>query len=111
MPNFVMLDHVIGVIEANPEQHNQGSWATQDECGTTMCLAGWTAKIAGATILFEHGRDWSATCITPQGERETIPDFAAEVLGLDEREADRLFYTARDLDDIKMIVKEFANSA
>lgn len=61
------------------------------ECGTTACLAGWTATMAGYRVA-EGGAVMSAEggmVINPD-----VADFAAGLLGLAKREADYLFLCA-----------------
>lgn len=46
-----LLDAAIAHIEAHPETWEQGAW----RCKTGMCLAGWTAELAGGQWLAEPG--------------------------------------------------------
>ena len=105
-----VAENAIGWIEANPEKHNQAMWATQTDCGTTMCLAGVIVSQAGAQIKFAT-RTETATCVTKDGEERSIPDYAAELLGVDFYGTiqTRLFYANNTLAEIKSIVKDVAN--
>lgn len=57
--NVPFLRAIVGMIEAHPENYNQGTWASSASekaakstlCGTTFCLAGWATTLAGATKL------------------------------------------------------------
>lgn len=101
-----MLDH----IERYPESHDQNWWimgpaarpgldAAQvlNTCCTTACAAGWTVLLAGGVL-----RGTQATM--PDGRRVSIPGKAASLLGLDGVEADRLFWGADDLAEVRKAV-------
>lgn len=104
---YEMLDH----IERYPDSHNQNWWimgvgnppkgrdAAQvlNSCRSTACAAGWTVLLAGGVL-----RDSRATM--PDGRKVTIPDEAASLLGLDDVEADDLFWQARDLAEVRKAV-------
>jgi hypothetical protein len=108
--NIDVAERAIGWIEANPEKHNQKMWATETECGTTMCLAGVIAHQAGGRMIFE-GVDITAKCVTAEGIETDIPTYASELLGLepDGLLANQLFYANNTLEDIKNLVKDAAN--
>ena len=57
---ITLLRKVLDHIEAHPEEHDQGWWATRrytetgQSCGTAYCLAGWTAVLDGWTPIFDE---------------------------------------------------------
>jgi hypothetical protein len=89
-----VLDHIL----AHPGQHNQGFWGQRTECGTTMCVAGWTCELAGERLVWEPNRSYAydseGVWYTKNGEY--IPVRAAKLLDLTDYEADTLFYTNKD---------------
>lgn len=112
--NADFADSVVGAIEAHPEQHNQSMWAQQNECGTTMCFAGWAVTLAGAKMVFynvgQNGTLGAHYCTLPNGETRNIADYAAELLGLTEIQQEALFHNLNnDIDVVKDIVKDIAN--
>jgi hypothetical protein len=59
-------------------------------CGTSACIAGWACLLAGDKFVgIDH-------VMTPDGAYYEVPDRAAILLGLDEEEADLLFYDTDD---------------
>ena len=111
--NADFADSVIGAIEAHPEQHNQSMWAQQNECGTTMCFAGWAVTLAGAKLeFFDIAPDIKRAydCVLPDGQVRNISDYAAKLLGINETQREALFHNMNNnLDVIKDIVKDIAN--
>lgn len=88
------LRKVLAHITAHPEQHNQDWWAERTDCGTVMCVAGHTCVQAGLRIdlIGFHGERGAHLT---DGRR--VEHVAAELLGLDEQQALRLFHIADDL--------------
>lgn len=84
--NIPLMEKVEGLILDHPEQHNQNWWSSDDDrlptehCGTSACVAGWTAAALGYTVRDIEGM-----------ERE-IDYWAAEQLGISEEERSNLFY-------------------
>ncbi|MFD7793595.1 hypothetical protein [Streptomyces sp. NPDC059759] len=90
---------VLDAIEGNPAAFNMGAWfwprgARQTllpeqtpACGTTMCIAGWTAHLTGWTLLSD-GLSGSRDGVTDE-----IADIAAEALGLTMH---NIFYDSAD---------------
>lgn len=89
------------LIRMHPEHHNQNSWSNSNDdviitshenlgCGTTMCAAGWASLAAGAHV------DTSCDLATLGENVQSIEVMGRLVLGLEEREADKLFYTTTE---------------
>ena len=87
-------------VRARPEQHDQGHWYRRWNhcgiCGTTACIAGWTAILNGAELIVEQ--DWIGPVAeevrTESGDAEFIIFYAQGALGLDFPEREYLFYAA-----------------
>ncbi len=84
--NTELMTEVREAIRANPDLHDQGGWSSDGsrlpgECGTTGCIAGWTAAVRGLTVA-EVGYAHS----------DGVFGWAADELGLDEEEAKTLFF-------------------
>lgn len=107
MIDYEKLDAVLNHIETHPEQHNQSSWGVKTECGTTACFAGWTLLMFGKPedILWLDNFALS----TPHDSYDDVDDIAGDILGLEEDQRPALFYTAKTLEDVKVIVKELHN--
>lgn len=115
-----LLKLAIKAIEIDPKRWNQAGWnLTQDlddgfavgtgeefwsdhsrrylelqdleHCGTTLCLAGHVTVMAGLLPL--AGVEGYGQCIDPTtGEVSHIADKAAELLGLSNDQAEKLFF-------------------
>lgn len=93
-----VLEH----IQQHPEQHDNGSWFSEegDEyhregCGTTRCVAGWTLHFAGYQMRCSAGNPMQIRR-TPEEQWEPVSgtQFAArasDLLGLDSDDADDMF--------------------
>jgi hypothetical protein len=94
MANQELAKQVLDHILAHPEQHDQGWWGRVRDCGTTMCIAGWTCELAGETLAWESTNAGGATWYTADGAY--IPSRAAALLDLNTHETDMLFFTGKD---------------
>jgi hypothetical protein len=65
---------------AHPEEHYQGDWVQETECGTAYCIAGHTVVDAGYEIHQDPRTD-EVLVTTEQGKRH-VGDVARELLGL-----------------------------
>lgn len=93
--NVDLMLQVREQITAHPETHDQTKWALRTECGTVMCIAGWTEALAGHAMEWRHydvGEDYAGFSLGPWHAPKYMPDAAQATLGLDSREAGRLFY-------------------
>ena len=76
------------IISNVPELHNQESWTTETACGTKRCVAGWT--------LFNEGYSDLTIRIWGSYEHQLLMSHtaakAAELLGINRRDAYILFY-------------------
>lgn len=97
--NVDLLMQVREKIVNEPEKHKQTDWAMAQsdpreggDCGTTYCVAGWTAVLDGKQLLWKDFRSlgWSALYLA-DGETP-IGAHAMEALGLSWNERERLFY-------------------
>lgn len=85
---------VLDIIRTYPGNYNQNSWSSI--CGTTACVAGWTAII--------HGRSDLLTCRRLEWFIEGgISSFAASALGITEIEAERLFLESSEEEAIEWL--------
>jgi hypothetical protein len=108
-----LLRRTLRQIETHPETWNQGTW----RCQSGMCFAGWTATLAGrewaypdsspdSSMLLAEEEDPQAFVMRWDDEPEVIyvATAAKALLGLDETEADLLFYGGNTLRTIKAYV-------
>jgi hypothetical protein len=83
----------------------QGLWGTVTDCGTSCCIAGKWALDHGWSLENNAVLPWR----DPQGERWSSPAIgprgAGGGMGLDEGQADVLFFGANTIDDLRRIAK------
>jgi hypothetical protein len=75
--NEPYVREVLNFIDLHQELWNQGLWTGESECGTTHCLAGWAVALTSPQDL---------------ADPVIIPKRAAELLGLNARQAAMLFF-------------------
>jgi hypothetical protein len=96
------LDAALAWIDEHPEQHNQDVWiARESGCGTTCCLAGALAQLAGGSPIWEG--DTASEVRLPGGAARLVDEFAAELLGVPYEGvvAEELFYGSSNRDDLR----------
>ena len=133
--NPELLRTAMANILANKKLHSQSSWIERqysdndgEMCGTTMCLAGWTALAAGAEMPPVLDKDWGGQWhVDKDGKYRTAdewveeavygenPDeidevwrFASKKLGTDYQEREYLFYFFGDADELASRVDDVA---
>lgn len=108
-----LLDAAIAQIEAHPEAWRQDYY----RCGSGMCVAGWTAELAGGQwVDADPDGDEGADMLRPEADDGPawaggpihVHDRAQRLLGISERAAEELFQGDNDLADIKAIRYEIA---
>ena len=100
MKNIPLARKVMEQIRNEPDKFDMSTWVSTAnslvpdseisienmDCGTTACFAGWACILNGDTIsVNEHYR------MVCGPDRARISDRAAELLGLNQREAHELF--------------------
>ncbi len=119
MPNIDRIKRVVEAIETNQNEKlhfDMSNWwteAKQDtthrgrelKCGTTMCFAGWAAKVAKKNVttifsLFEKDAVVkNMDHVVYNNNTQSIEDWAARYLGLNTTEAQEIFYSDLEDDD------------
>ncbi|MBO0676907.1 hypothetical protein JRC04_05480 [Mycolicibacterium sp. S2-37] len=110
--NIAALIAVRSLIKNSPDKHDQKQWVNivpdlvkidgelkYATCGTSACVAGWAAAINGAKYLITPFTDFDEDdkvyrpnmVIDKKGQQHCIEDYAQEVLGLTNEEAELLF--------------------
>ena len=102
MANTELLHKVLQHIKNNPEQYDRQRWHRD--------FAGWTLRLAlpGVEARTDHACG-TETLFDAHGDRIWIADIgpqAQKLLGLDDRQAGRLFSATNDLWDLERIVAE-----
>lgn len=96
--------------KANPEEHDQTGYARRSpSCGTAYCVAAMACVRAGDRLLWSgSGAQWAHYIEAPltvggvnSPRGPAIHTRAAELLGLDEGQADALFDANNDLADLR----------
>lgn len=109
--NVPLLQQTLGYIEAHPQTWEQRTY----RCGTGMCFAGWASELAGGKWLTsDPDDDYAEYLLAEPGEpfaqerqgtlTVSVESRARRVLGLDEEQADDLFYGYNNRDDMRSIV-------
>src|SRR5437879_3216792 len=99
-----LLDHVLKVIDAEPEHWNQAYYAVRNTCGTSHCVAGWAAVLTGLTPFDDSETQWGFV----ERAEVLIPLHAAEVLELNTHERTRLFASHNSRDTLTRLRNEIA---
>jgi hypothetical protein len=102
--NTEMAGKVLEHIQAHPEKHDQGRFVS--ECGTTMCIAGWTCNLAGYKTTYVYGMP--VVDIEPGGFT-LFELLAAELLGIETKEGIKALFCVMDKDKAVRRLKELAN--
>jgi hypothetical protein len=72
-------------------------------CGTTACVAGWGAILGsppGAVIVVQGWDAWEASIRYPDGTEKYIAEAAAELMELDDDQAEWLFRSDRSRTEV-----------
>lgn len=87
MENVKLAREVLAQAEAEPGRFDMGDWITEDECGMTACIGGWTMIKSGYMFRWLP-RTESRVWVRPDGTvvGGGYADEAAMLLGMDEAE-------------------------
>ena len=113
-PNLALTERVFAYIQAHPETWEQRVWAAKTECGTACCFAGHAVALAHPDAAFDlpddDEDDPTAYAVTLSGEKDSRPirSAAVDALGLNEGEAENLFYEKNDLLDLAVAIENIA---
>lgn len=116
MPNVALLEETLDYILVHPEEHDQGVWIEQTECGTTRCFAGTAVMLTGYRLCIGS----NASCLVPANDELGYPvgdgrwiapiqEVAIRELGLNIQQALQLFNCQRTIDDLQLAVKDIVN--
>lgn len=114
--NAPLLWKVYDHIKNHPKEWDQNNWISRwdalygsrpatlsGKCGTTACFAGWTVQLSGHNIIWgDPAHGYSSEC-----DAGLIEDVARRELGLNDRQATRLFYSLGSIDNIHALLVEF----
>lgn len=108
-PNAELAYKVLDHIDAHPEQHYQQWWLRQSECGTQACFAGWACILSGDKPLMpsnpELGDQFDDVEL-PDGSRDFVSDRARRLLGIEEYDADSLFFSMNTRENLTELVAD-----
>lgn len=85
--NVDLLDQTLDYIIEHQETWDQGAWAMQTDCGTTLCFGGQVCSLAGEKIAVREDGE-----LTLNGNTSGWYETAKNHLGLNSVEAQALFY-------------------
>lgn len=121
-PTVALLRQTLARIEADPASWMQATWAIDrqainpTDCGTAYCFGGHAVVLHGNTLDIGNGgnvvRPLPGDDLDPddtwrdEGGQVLIEtwDYARTILGLTREEADYLFASGNELDDLRLIV-------
>jgi hypothetical protein len=117
--NLEKLDEAIAHAEAHPEGHSQAFYFARGfDCGSTACLAGIAALLAGWRPVWTDADVWepeddspggrSTSTVERDGEQQDVYVVAKDILGLTDRQAGNLFVFSGSLDCAKRYRDEIA---
>lgn len=91
---------ILDKIHEHPEQHNQNVWGERTDCGTTLCVAGWSVVL--------KGQDQWLTYTEPDGSKTeelvcATYEKAQYNLGLTSDEAINLFYNSENEEAVQKL--------
>jgi hypothetical protein len=108
--DVALLRKTLEYVTAHPERWEQGYWIRSTPCGTTACLAGTVVLHAGYRPHRDFAAESRMLSYVHVGPDVPVPRVRADVaevrevakllLGLDEDEATRLFYSRNTLRDL-----------
>lgn len=102
--NVELMERVMDRILTDPDSWTQDGYCIIGDCGTTFCFAGHAIMLAGGEIN-EYGAFFF------NGERISPDVKAQDLLGLDTREAHRIFDTfTKNPDYLHRTVKDVINN-
>lgn len=120
MPDATRAWAVLDYIRTHPEHHDQADFfalslydprrelsdrmqdvftdaaGTLNSCGTTACFAGWVALLGGHRLNMYGFNE----------HRRHAQSIATELLGIDDEQADLLFFQAQSLDALETAIAE-----
>ncbi len=112
--NVDLMRKTFEYIEAHPEEHDQGTWASHDpDCGTTRCFAGTALHLSPEyklnwTIDPDDGwQEFMGATHIDKSEVWLRPSCAGrDALGLSEDQAGDMFY-ANNLEDLYVLAEQY----
>lgn len=112
-PNAELAYAVLDQIDAHPERWDQSWWLIATDCGTSGCFAGWTCMLAGdipdppePLSLMPVGEVFNMVRLASGDGYAHASDRAAELLGLADDRADKLFGAKNTREDLGRLVAE-----
>jgi hypothetical protein len=104
-PNAELAYRVLDRIDAEPYRWIQGDWATETDCGTAYCFAGWAVVLAGREPVWDYGEcSYVADDRGVDEGTQFIGDAAREALGVEDTGS--LFDGFNTREDLGRIVAE-----
>jgi hypothetical protein len=117
-PNIPLLRKCVEWAEAEAAKPtggmwNQEVWASETECGTAFCIAGYACAIGvpGAKIAKQPWLSDIFVELHIDGEWASWSDTGQEILGLTDDEADDLFDSDNTVADVRRIAERIASEA
>ena len=93
---------VLDVIRANPEQHDQTSWAVRYRKSARYDIAGWAVVMSELSLCWISDDDGIAfaECLS---DGRFVNEVARGLLGLSASEADQLFLQCNETEAVSML--------
>ncbi len=88
MVNWDNAEKVLDAIDAEPKAFDMRAWQGIGVCGTTRCIAGWAAHLAGWKLTNQAYTATRGTMAGGDYEHSPVWKVAVDFLGLDVSEKD-----------------------
>lgn len=116
--NIPLFQQTLGQIEAHPETWYQAEY----RCESGLCFAGWTCQLSGGTWASDPEGALASYLIAEPDDGKGVfshegrriisaENRAMRLLGLDEDQADELFYGRNTLADLRRMVTKLCREA
>ncbi len=117
-PNIAELDALLAWAETEndkqekglPSEWDQGTWASRVSylsCGSACCIAGKAVARQGGVFKFTEGVSYAYMAVMPTSpEPQPIEDTARRILGITQSQADALFNSNNDIDDVRTCIAQ-----
>lgn len=103
MPDMELIERTMAHIVDHPEQHDQTMvWRDYQTCGTPGCFIGWA-------MYFDGYKNYDDYC-ERTAAFSTCTEWAADRLGLSERDVSVIFYSRNSIETLQLMVKDIANT-
>jgi hypothetical protein len=104
--NIELAEKVLRQITSDKRHHCQGTWISENSCGTSACIAGWTALVDdNVHVEIQHGCCYQIYDKSTGRNLGVVSDYARRALGLTGGQDEELFYTMSRLESRRKLAR------